>query len=244
MTADERLDVLDLAAYTRSMAVMMNSGVSLIRQLSIIEEMFGEPLRSVTRLLFNEVDAGNTLSAAMAKRPDVFTRIFVQMVKVGEVGGVLDETFLQLADLLEKDWIDGAADQEYRGLLVPRTGEEASFSEAPPDDRLRTLSLYFRCLGTMVTAGVPLAEGPANAFDTAAEILPPGPERTALSAIAGKVREAGRLRIEYLQLPFVPGIALQLASIGIETGTFALMCEKIAQLLEYQRRYYLLKQGR
>jgi len=239
MTANEKLDVLDLAAYTRSMAVMMNSGVSLIRQLSIIEATFGEPLKSATTMLTGEVEAGTTLSTAMSKRPNVFTRVFAQMVRAGEVGGVLDETLLQLADLLEKDWIDAGANQKCRGWLAPTGEEESSFADAPPADQLRLVSLYFRSLGTMLSAGVP-QDAPVL-WHTAAWLLPPGPERDALAAIGAKARQAGRLQTEDFRLPFVSAIALQLASIGIETDTFPLMCEKIAQFLEHQRKYYLLK---
>jgi type II secretory pathway component PulF len=208
MSEGEKLDVLDLASYTRSLAVMMSAGVSLIRQLRIAEETFREPLKSVTAMLISEVEAGSTLSTAMTKRSDVFSRVFAQMVRVGEVGGVLDETFLQLAD-------------------------------PPPEDQVRLISLYFRSLGTMLSAGVP--RDASVLWDTAAGLLPPGPERDALAAISETVREAGRLQAESFRLPFVSGIALQLASIGIETNTFPLVCEKIAQLLEYQRKYYLLK---
>jgi len=241
MSDGRKLHLLDLVAYTRSMAVMINAGVSLVRDLSILEEMFDEPLRSATRVLSDEVCAGSTLSAAMTKRPDVFTRLCAQIVKVGEVGGVLDETCQQVADLLEADWAAACGVGEgRRGLLVPCERPEPSFADAAADDRLRLLSLYFRSLGTMLTAGVPLEA--AVLWQTAASILPPGAEQEALAAVANKVRDRGRLHYEYFQLLFVPAIALQLISIGIETNTFSLMCEKIAQLLEYQRRHYLLKQ--
>jgi type II secretory pathway component PulF len=239
MSEGEKLDVLDLASYTRSLAVMMSAGVSLIRQLRIAEETFREPLKSVTAMLISEVEAGSTLSTAMTKRSDVFSRVFAQMVRVGEVGGVLDETLLQLADLLEKDWVDASPEQKHRGWLVPTRGPEPSFADAPPEDQVRLISLYFRSLGTMLSAGVP--RDASVLWDTAAGLLPPGPERDALAAISETVREAGRLQAESFRLPFVSGIALQLASIGIETNTFPLVCEKIAQLLEYQRKYYLLK---
>lgn len=49
--------------------------------------------------------------------------------------------------------------------------------------------------------------------------------------------------VHHYELPFVPAWALQLIAIGAETRAFPVMFEKIAQLLEYQRRYYLLKQG-
>ena len=239
MSDVKRAEPFDLLVYTRCFATMLGAGMSLIRQLKIVEETFGEPLKSVSTMLISEVEAGSTLSTAMTKRPDVFSRVFAQMVRVGEVGGVLDETFLQLADLLEKDWGDASADQKYRGWLVPAGDQEPSFADAAPDDQFRLISLYFRSLGTMLSAGVP-RDAPVL-WDTAAGLLPPGPERDALSAIGVKVREAGRLQAEDFRLPFISGIALQLASIGIETDAFPLVCEKIAQLLEYQRKCHLLK---
>jgi len=243
MSEHSKLDVLDLVVYSRSLAVMMNAGVSLVRDLTILQALFDEPLRSATGLLYNEVSAGATLSAAMGKRPDVFTRLYAHMVRVGEVGGVLDETCQQVADLLEADWANARdTSANSHGLLMPCRAAEPSFGAAAPDDQMRMLSLYFRALGTMLTAGVPVTA--EILWDTAAGILPPGPERDALAAMAAKVHGSGRLESEFFRLPFLPDFALQLVSISIETGTFALMCEKIAQLLEYQRRYYLLKQGK
>ena len=245
MSNTHDVDALDLVVYTRSFAVLLGAGVSLVRILQILQEISKEPLSSATQEIFEQVSAGSTLSKAMANRPDIFSRLYTQMVRVGEVGGVLDETCAQVADLIESDWKDSQeTDAECRGLLMPCGTPEGSFADAATDVRLRLLAVYFRSLGTMLTAGVPLAEGTHNALTTAAEMFPPGPERDALAAIVAQMEGCPvHAIIRHFDLPFVPPEALQLIAVGAETGSLPVMLDKIAQLLEYQRRYHLLKRA-
>jgi type II secretory pathway component PulF len=208
--------------------------------VQILQEISDEPLGSATQEIFEQVSSGSTLSEAMVKRPDIFSRLYTQMVKVGEVGGILDETFLQVADLIESDWADSErTGSKCRGALVLCEEAHAFLADSAPEERLRILSLYFRSLGMMLAAGVPFEADVL--WKTAAGILPPGPERDRWETIAERTKEGGMVTANFEQ-PFLQPFVARLVRIGIETGSLPVMCEKIAQLLEYQRRHYLLKQ--
>jgi len=243
MNNAERVSALDLVLYTRAFATMLGAGVSLRRILEIMVEISQGPLASGTAEMREEICEGNsTLSAAMRQRPHLFANLYVAMVTTGEVGGVLDETLLQIADGLESDWADSQrTGRECRSPFLPSCPEaEAPFAEGTPDEKLRILSQYFRSLATMIAAGVPRE----MALETAAEVLPPGPERDALRATSLQVQgDCTVSDLMHSRMPFIPGFAVTLLRVGEETKTFDRMCEKVARLLEYQRRHYLWKQG-
>ena len=99
-----KVKLKELAVFSRQFATMINSGLSMLRALSILEEqqpnkMFAEILTEV-RL---EVEAGSALSISMARHPDIFPPLMVNMIKAGEVGGFLDKVLVQIADNYEAE---------------------------------------------------------------------------------------------------------------------------------------------
>jgi len=93
----------DLAIFSRQFAVMIDSGLSLLRALSILEEQTeNKVLAVVLHEVRTDVEKGSSLSAALARHPKVFNKLYVAMVRAGETGGVLDSVLLQLADTIEK----------------------------------------------------------------------------------------------------------------------------------------------
>jgi len=94
----------DLTVFSRQFATMINSGVSITRALAILAEQTENPtLAEVIKQLRKDVEAGLSLSEALAKQRKIFPPIFINMVRAGEAGGVLDETLLRLAEHFEKD---------------------------------------------------------------------------------------------------------------------------------------------
>ena len=94
----------DLVIATRQLSTMVNSGMSLLRSLYIIEEQTeSEKLRDIFVAVRKDVEAGLALSDSLKKHPDVFNDLYVAMVEAGETGGILDSTLLRVADQLEKD---------------------------------------------------------------------------------------------------------------------------------------------
>ena len=99
-----KVKLKDLAVFSRQFATMINSGLPILRALSILADqtenkLLGETLNA-TRM---DVEQGASLSGAMAKHPKVFNELYVSMVKSGETGGSLDTTLLSLASMLERE---------------------------------------------------------------------------------------------------------------------------------------------
>jgi type IV pilus assembly protein PilC len=94
----------DLVIATRQLSTMVNSGMSLLRSLYIIEEQTeDDKLREIFVAVRKDVEAGLALSDALRKHPDVFNDLYVAMVEAGETGGILDSTLVRVAEQLEKD---------------------------------------------------------------------------------------------------------------------------------------------
>jgi type IV pilus assembly protein PilC len=94
----------DIAVFSRQFATMINSGLSLLRALNILAEQTENPTLARTIAdVRTDVEKGISLSAALAKHPKVFKRLYVAMIRAGEIGGVLDSVLLRLAENLEKD---------------------------------------------------------------------------------------------------------------------------------------------
>jgi len=94
----------EIVVFTRQFATMINSGLPIVRSLNILgEQVSNQKLKDVLVGVRKDVEAGTSLSEALGKYPKVFNRLYVEMVKAGEIGGVLDETLLRIANQLEKD---------------------------------------------------------------------------------------------------------------------------------------------
>ena len=94
----------DIAVFSRQFATMINSGLSLLRALNILAEQTENPTLAKTIAdVRTDVEKGISLSAALGKHPKVFKRLYVAMIRAGEIGGVLDSVLLRLAENLEKD---------------------------------------------------------------------------------------------------------------------------------------------
>jgi type IV pilus assembly protein PilC len=88
----------------RQLATMISSGLSLLRALYVLEEQTEAPkLKNAIVAVRQDVEAGLSLSQAMAKHPRVFNDLFVAMVRAGETGGNLEEVLERVAVQLEKD---------------------------------------------------------------------------------------------------------------------------------------------
>ena len=94
----------ELVIATRQLATMVNSGMSLLRSLYVIEEQTeNDKLRDIWVAVRKDVEAGLALSDSLAKHPDLFNDLYVAMVQAGETGGILDNTLVRVATQLEKD---------------------------------------------------------------------------------------------------------------------------------------------
>ena len=89
---------------TRQLSTMVQSGMSLLRSLYVIEEQTeSDMLREILAEVRKDVEGGTALSQALAKHPDVFNDLYIAMVEAGETGGILDQTLVRVAQQLESD---------------------------------------------------------------------------------------------------------------------------------------------
>lgn len=94
----------DIVIFTRQFSTMINSGLPLVQALDILSKQSENPvLQAVTRQVVFDVESGHTVADALAKHPNAFTELYVNMVAAGEAGGILDTILLRLATFMEKN---------------------------------------------------------------------------------------------------------------------------------------------
>ena len=92
-----------LAAFTRQLATLVDVGMPLLRGLRLLQEQ--ESHRTLKRVIAEvaaSVEGGGTLSEALAAHPRVFSRLYVNMVRAGETGGILELVLRRQAEFMEK----------------------------------------------------------------------------------------------------------------------------------------------
>jgi type IV pilus assembly protein PilC len=93
----------DLTQFTRQFATLMDAGLPIVRSLDILHNQQKVGLLKDTLAQVREdVEGGSSLSEAMSRHPKVFDKLFVNMIRAGEAGGVLDTILNRLADFREK----------------------------------------------------------------------------------------------------------------------------------------------
>lgn len=100
----KKVKLSDLVIFTRQLSTMIGAGVPLARSLAALQAdadnpYMGEVLAGITK----EVESGISLGDAFAKYPTVFSEVYVNMVRAGEEGGILDDILKRLATQVEQD---------------------------------------------------------------------------------------------------------------------------------------------
>src|SRR5438105_8614182 len=92
-----------LTTFTRQLATLVDAGLPLLRGLRVLERQEKNPtLKKVISDLALAIESGTTFSEGLAQHPKVFNRLYVNMVKAGELGGVLEVVLNRLAQFQEK----------------------------------------------------------------------------------------------------------------------------------------------
>ncbi len=91
------------AVFTRQLSTLLRAGMPLLRGLEVVaRQERNRAFRRIIEALADDIRSGGTLSDAMARHPGVFDRLYVNMIKAGEAGGVLDVVLDRLAKFQEK----------------------------------------------------------------------------------------------------------------------------------------------
>ncbi|MBX3731807.1 MAG: type II secretion system F family protein [Verrucomicrobiae bacterium] len=92
-----------LTTFTRQLATLVDAGLPLLRGLRVLQKQEKNPtLRNTIDDLSLSIEGGSTFSEGLAQHPKIFNRLFVNMVKAGELGGVLEVVLNRLAEFMEK----------------------------------------------------------------------------------------------------------------------------------------------
>ena len=93
----------DIILFTRQLSSMLSSGLTLMKGLEILrEQVENKALAEIIGGIITDIEGGKNLSSAISKYPDVFSPIYISLIKAGETSGLLDKVLLRLSDNLEK----------------------------------------------------------------------------------------------------------------------------------------------
>ncbi len=93
----------DLVLFTRQLSSMLSSGLTLIKSLQILQEqMVGHAMFDVINSIVSDIEEGKNFSSAISKYPEIFSPIYVSIIKSAELSGLLDRALSRMADNLEK----------------------------------------------------------------------------------------------------------------------------------------------
>lgn len=99
-----KVKITDLVLFTRQLSTMVSAGVPLLRSLNTMrDQVENETLREVITQMIKDIEGGESLADSMAKHPDVFSDIFVNMIRAGEAAGIVDDILKRLATQVEKN---------------------------------------------------------------------------------------------------------------------------------------------
>src|SRR6267142_4345242 len=92
-----------LTTFTRQLATLVDAGLPLLRGLRVLEKQErNSTLKGIIAELALAIEGGSTFSEGLAQHPKVFNRLYVNMVKAGELGGVLEVVLNRLSEFMEK----------------------------------------------------------------------------------------------------------------------------------------------
>lgn len=100
----QRVSLYALAVFTRQFAVLFNAGLPITRGLdALAKQSLSRKLSYAVMNVSHDIKAGFSLSKAMSKHPDVFSPVYISLVKAGEMAGALGDVLERLASLMEKE---------------------------------------------------------------------------------------------------------------------------------------------
>jgi type IV pilus assembly protein PilC len=109
-TFKDRVTPSDIATFTRQLATMVNAGLPITEALLILRTQVKGSMQKMCSQILADVEGGESLSVALGRHTKAFSPTYIALIKSGEVGGVMDEVLVRLADTMEKQ-------QEFKGKV-------------------------------------------------------------------------------------------------------------------------------
>ncbi|MGE5390302.1 MAG: type II secretion system F family protein [Deltaproteobacteria bacterium] len=99
-----KVKIRDLVIMTRQLATMLAAGLPILRSLSILtEQASNKKLKNALVMVHEDIQEGGALWQALSKHPDIFSPIFINMIRAGELGGVMEPILERLSEHLERE---------------------------------------------------------------------------------------------------------------------------------------------
>ncbi|MCX7773786.1 MAG: type II secretion system F family protein [Clostridia bacterium] len=103
-TLEKKVTVGDLTLFSRQLAAMLGAGIPVTRAISTLSKQSGNStLRAALENIAHNVEGGMSLTDAFSAYPNIFSRLYLSMIKAGEIGGMLENSLLRLSDQLQKE---------------------------------------------------------------------------------------------------------------------------------------------
>lgn len=104
MSKYKKVQLQSIAIFSRQFATMINAGVSIVKCLDILQSQIkDEVLKPAVKQAMEDVKNGMSLTDAFQKHPNVFSKLYVNMIRAAELGGILDEILERVSGFLENE---------------------------------------------------------------------------------------------------------------------------------------------
>lgn len=104
LSNEKKVKLSDITLFSRQLAAMLSAGIPVTRALFTLSRQAENPtLRNALETISKNVEGGMGLADAFSAFPDIFSKLYVSMLKAGEIGGNLENTLLRLSDQLQKE---------------------------------------------------------------------------------------------------------------------------------------------
>ena len=101
----QKVSLRDLSVFCRQLATLVGAGVSIVQAIGVlVEQTEKQRLKNALREVLGEVQTGETFSGALKKHSKIFPVVMISMIEAGELGGIMDQVLLGLAEQFEKEY--------------------------------------------------------------------------------------------------------------------------------------------
>jgi type IV pilus assembly protein PilC len=93
-----------VVVFSRQFATMIDAGIPVMKCMDILEQQLKDiPLKTAVNAIRTDIQGGSSLGEALARHPNCFSKLYVNMIRAAEIGGILDDILDRLAGFLEKE---------------------------------------------------------------------------------------------------------------------------------------------
>ncbi|HET6385535.1 MAG TPA: type II secretion system F family protein [Armatimonadota bacterium] len=228
---------LAILIFTRQFSALVDAGRPLVHCLDTIAGSLPGPLADAVAEVRVAVGEGAVLSKVLRERADFFPPYLERMVRLGEVGGMLDETLQMAGDLFQEEWEvsrwSESPDEQRRLRILSQPCLTPDWDSLSNAERTMTIFLFCRSMSMLLSAGIP-AE---SALEASAEMLPKEQREQARAAASGERDVSIEARIR--EIGFLPPLVeAMFADPERQTGLHHLL-DRAAQFYRYELQWRL-----